>query len=144
MPLNTILVEDSKTIQETLVPALEELADARVLAIAETASGATEAVAQWREDWQLMVVDLFLREGSGIEVLQALQRGDRLRATPGRPGQHVYVLSNYATADMRRRCEELGADGVFDKSTELDAFFERCSELPRRAGAGSAAVVNAL
>ncbi|BEP96655.1 response regulator [Acidovorax sp. sif1233] len=146
MPLNTILVEDSKTIQETLVPALEELADARVLAIAETASDATEAVAHWREDWQLMVVDLFLREGSGIEVLQALQRGDRLRATPGarqgRPGQHVYVLSNYATADMRRRCEELGADGVFDKSTELDAFFERCSELPRRAGTGSSAAAD--
>ncbi len=142
MPLNTILVEDSKTIQETLVPALEELADARVVAIAATASGATQALAQWREDWQLMIVDLFLKEGSGIEVLQALQRTGRSRATHGANDeaseQHVYVLSNYATADMRRRCKELGADEVFDKSTELDAFFECCSSLPRRVGAAGA------
>ena len=142
MPLNTILVEDNKTIQETLVPALEELADARVVAIAATASDANRALAQWREDWQLMVVDLFLKEGSGIDVLRSLRRGERAGAAEGANDsahagprdQHVYVLSNYATADMRRRCAELGADGVFDKSTELDAFFETCSSLPRRAG----------
>lgn len=138
MPLNTILVEDNKTIQETLVPALEELADARVVAIAATASDANCALAQWRDDWQLMVVDLFLKEGSGIDVLRALGRTGRAGAAEGANDAHldqqVYVLSNYATADMRRRCTELGADGVFDKSTELDAFFEKCSSLPRRAG----------
>lgn len=140
MPLSTILVEDSKTIQETLVPALEELADAHVVAIAATASDAIDALAQWREDWQLMVVDLFLQEGSGLDVLQALQQRQGLRATRpagrGQPGQHVYVLSNYATADMRRQCKALGADGVFDKSTELEAFFEQCSGLPHPTGHG--------
>lgn len=145
MPLNTILVEDNKTIQETLIPALEELADARVVAIAATASDATVALTEWREDWQLMVVDLFLREGSGIDVLQALKRDARGRPADGANDatmdQHVYVLSNYATADMRRRCKELGADGVFDKSTELDAFFESCSKLPRRAGRGMPTLV---
>ena len=127
MPLNTILVEDSKTIQDTLVPALAELADARVVAVTTTAAGAKAALDQWKGEWQLLVVDLFLREGSGIEVLQALQQSGQPRAE----NQHVYVLSNYATADMRRRCEQLGADGVYDKSTEIEAFFERCSELRR-------------
>lgn len=127
MPLNTILVEDSKTIQDTLIPALAELADARVIAIATTAKGAKEAVERWSGQWQLMVVDLFLAEGSGIEVLQALTQGTSPRAH----NQHVYVLTNYATADMRRRCEQLGADGVYDKSTELEAFFERCVGLRR-------------
>jgi CheY-like chemotaxis protein len=32
----------------------------------------------------------------------------------------VVVLSNYATAEMRRRCTDLGADEVFDKSSEID------------------------
>lgn len=127
MPLNTILVEDSKTILDTLVPALAELADARVVAIATTAVGAEEALEQWGSQWQLMVLDLFLSEGSGVEVLQALKQ----RAAPKFEHQHVYVLTNYATADMRRRCEQLGADGMFDKSTELDAFFERCCALSR-------------
>lgn len=122
MPFITILVEDNKTISETLVPALEELANARVVAIAATASGARQALERWRGQWNLMVVDLFLAAGSGLEVLQAVRERS--------PHQHVFVLSNYATPDMRRRCMAQGADGVFDKSTELDAFFEQCMGLP--------------
>ena len=38
-------------------------------------------------------------------------------------GRKVYVLTNYATADLRKACVRLGADAVFDKSTELDEFF---------------------
>lgn len=129
MPIPTILVEDSKTIQDTLIPALAELADARVVAVATTADSAKAALEQWSGQWQLVVVDLFLRQGSGIEVLEDMQR----RVPQRTAHQHVYVLSNYATTDIRRRCAELGADAVFDKSTELDAFFERCSELPRAA-----------
>jgi len=30
------------------------------------------------------------------------------------------VLTNYATPEMRSRCQELGADAVFDKSSELE------------------------
>jgi len=28
---------------------------------------------------------------------------------------------------MRRRCLELGADAVFDKSNELEVFFDLCN-----------------
>jgi len=38
----------------------------------------------------------------------------------------LVVLSNYATADIRRKCLELGADRVFDKSNEIDALVEYC------------------
>jgi DNA-binding NarL/FixJ family response regulator len=41
----------------------------------------------------------------------------------------VVVLTNYPTQEMRRRCLALGADAVFDKSNELEAFFEYCSSL---------------
>jgi two-component system, OmpR family, response regulator len=41
-------------------------------------------------------------------------------------GQRVVVLSNYATTDMRKRCMQLGADAVFDKSNEIDALVEYC------------------
>jgi two-component system, OmpR family, response regulator len=36
------------------------------------------------------------------------------------------VLSNHATNDMRWRCSQLGADAVFDKSTEIDALVDYC------------------
>jgi two-component system, OmpR family, response regulator len=53
-----------------------------------------------------------------------------LEACRGRgPAQRVVVLSNYATVDMRKRCLQLGADAVFDKSNEIDALVEYCIEL---------------
>jgi DNA-binding NarL/FixJ family response regulator len=39
------------------------------------------------------------------------------------------VLSNYTTADMRRRCLALGADRVFDKSNEIELLIQYCDEL---------------
>jgi DNA-binding NarL/FixJ family response regulator len=66
-------------------------------------------------------VDLFLKQGSGLGVLEACRGRDC--------GQRVVVLSNYATPDMRRRCEQLGADAVFDKSNEIDALVEYCIAL---------------
>ena len=85
---------------------------------AETASEAIAALDRHKQDWDLAIVDLFLKEGSGLGVLRAAQ--DRS------PHQHMLVLTNYPTAEIRRRCRELGADGVFDKSTELEAFFDLC------------------
>ncbi len=39
------------------------------------------------------------------------------------------VLTNYATPDMRRRCAQLGADRVFDKSAELEELLAYCATL---------------
>lgn len=121
MSLLTILVEDSKPICDTLVPALEETANAQVVAIAKTSIGAAQALARWRGKWQLLVVDLHLGQGPGLDVLQAVG--------PRSPDQHVLVLFSHATPEMRARCLALGADAVFDKVTELQAFFAHCMQL---------------
>ena len=39
------------------------------------------------------------------------------------------VLTNFATSDVRRRCLELGADAVFDKSNQIDALIDYCRAL---------------
>ena len=49
------------------------------------------------------------------------------------PGQKMVVLSNHATREVRRRCAQLGADAVFDKSTEIDALLDYCEAERRRA-----------
>lgn len=121
MSLVVILVEDSKTIRENLISAMAELVAADVIAIAETATDAIAVIAACGETWDLLVVDLFLKEGSGLTVLRACK--DR----PSR--QRAVVLTNYPTGDIRGRCLALGADAVFDKSTELEAFFSYCSSL---------------
>lgn len=72
MPLTAILVEDSRTIRDNLIPALEELAGVHVVATAETAQAAIDALAL-QASWQLAIVDLFLKEGSGLTVVRACQ-----------------------------------------------------------------------
>ncbi|MCR8958791.1 response regulator [Variovorax sp. S2] len=128
MSLQTVLIEDSNTIREALVPALADLAAAEVVAVAETASEGVALLEKLGDTWDLAVVDLFLREGSGLTVLRTRKQ----RASH----QKIVVLTNYPTDEMRRRSLELGADALFDKSNELDQFFEWClqSGIPRSAG----------
>ena len=78
--------------------------------------------------WDLAIVDLFLKQGSGLGVLEACR--NRL------VHQKVIVLSNYATADIRKRCAQLGVDAVFDKSNEIDALVDYCIEQCRSINAG--------
>jgi two-component system OmpR family response regulator len=124
--LKTYIVEDNATIRENLIDTLEELACIKALGWAETETEAKGWLTANERAWDLTIVDLFLKQGSGLGVLEACR---------GRPsGKRVVVLSNYATADMRKRCTQLGADAVFDKSNEIDALVEYCiaqSEAPR-------------
>ncbi|RYG10430.1 MAG: response regulator [Burkholderiales bacterium] len=122
MELRTYIVEDNATIRENLIGTLEELAGIRSLGWAETENDAKAWLAAQREPaWDLAIIDLFLKQGSGLGVLEACRSR--------RSGQRAVVLSNYATADMRRRCIQLGADAVFDKSNEIDALVDYCIAL---------------
>jgi two-component system, OmpR family, response regulator len=119
--LRTYIVEDNATIRENLIGTLEELASIQALGWAETENEAKGWLAGHDGQWDLTIVDLFLKQGSGLGVLETC----RGRSS----GQRVVVLSNYATSDMRKRCLQLGADAVFDKSNEIDALVDYCVQL---------------
>lgn len=116
--LKTYIVEDNLTIRENLVGTLEELTCISAVGYAETEAEARLWLEEHDEDWELAIVDLFLKQGSGLGVLQACMAR--------RPNQKVVVLSNYATPDIRKRCAQLGVDAVFDKSNEIDALLDFC------------------
>ena len=118
MRLKTYIVEDNPTIRENLIGTLEELARIDAVGTAETENEGKAWLTENSGDWDLAIVDLFLKQGSGLGVLAAC------RDRPSR--QKVVVLSNYATADIRQRCAQLGVDAVFDKSTEIDALVDYC------------------
>ena len=124
MELRTYIVEDNATIRDNLIEALQELAAVTALGWAETENDAKSWLVAHRGRWDLVIVDLFLKQGSGLGVLEACQ--DRANE------QRVVVLSNYATSDMRKRCAQLGADAVFDKSNEIDALVDYCLALGER------------
>lgn len=119
MALITYIVEDSATIRENLISTLEEIAPVKVVGFAETECEASRWLLDNNGDWQLAIVDLFLKEGSGLGVLKGCQHRQS--------NQKVVVLTNYATADIRQRCAVLGSDAVFDKSNELDLLLDFCA-----------------
>jgi DNA-binding NarL/FixJ family response regulator len=121
MTFKAYLVEDSPVIRENLVGFLEDVADAQVVASASTEDEAVSWLRLHTDDWDLTIVDLFLKRGNGLGVIRAC----RNRA----PHQKVIVLSNYATADMRERSQQLGADAFFDKSAELDQLVAYCEQV---------------
>ncbi len=118
MKLRTYIVEDNATIRENLIGALQELAQIEAVGIAETEDDGKAWLASHPAQWDLAIVDLFLRQGSGLGVLAACR--DRLS------NQKMVVLSNYATPDVRMRCAQLGVDAVFDKSNEIEALVDYC------------------
>ena len=131
MPLlKTYIVEDSAVIRDNLVAALQELAPVQVVGHAVDEAGALHWLAAPGHGVDLVIVDLFLTGGSGLGVL----RGAHALPGVGR----MAVLSNYATDDMRDRCLALGADRVFDKSTEIDALIAYCVALAEPRGPAAA------
>ena len=129
MKLKTFIVEDNATIRENLIGTLEELATIEAVGEAETEDDGKNWLTAENAEWDLAIVDLFLRQGNGLGVLAACQ--DR------KAHQRVVVLSNYATPDVRLRCAQLGVDAVFDKSNEIDALVDYCIEQSQRGGAGA-------
>ena len=120
MTFKAYIVEDSATIRDNLIETLQELAHVDAVGIGETEFEGKRWLAQNDAYWDLAIVDIFLKEGSGLNILEAC----RCR----RPEQKMVVLSNHATRDVRWRCAQLGADAVFDKSTEIDALIDYVNE----------------
>ncbi len=119
-PIKIYLVEDSPVIRESLIATLEELAPVQVVGTAADENTAVQWLAVPGQAVDLVIVDLFLKGGSGLGVLRAALSMAR---------RHVMVvLSNYVTPDMRRQCLALGAARVFDKSHDLDGLIEFCGE----------------
>jgi len=119
--VHTFIVEDSPIILDNLVATLEELAPVKVIGFAPDETGALQWLLRPGTACDLVIIDVFLKAGSGLGVLQQLAQSHV-------PGKRV-VLTNYATPNMRERCTALGADRVFDKSNELDELISYCARL---------------
>ncbi len=119
--LRCFLVEDSQLIRTNLIATLEEMLPLKVIGCAEDEAGALRWMSASDDSCDLMIIDIFLKSGTGIEVLR--------QASELCPSAKRIVLTNYAAPEIRRRCEQLGADRVFDKSAELEELLSYCEQL---------------
>jgi DNA-binding NarL/FixJ family response regulator len=126
LPLKAFVLDDQPQVRELLSESLSDLGG-----ITTVGSAGSEAAAiAWLRDpshqWDIAVIDLVLEGGSGFRVLQALRER--------KSTQKMVVLTGTASPEIRRRCEAMGADGVFDKAMETEAMLDYCVALARAAG----------
>lgn len=114
--VRVFLVEDSPLIRRRIIDNLLSIGGFVVVGFAESEDDAVAAIAETKPD--VIVTDIRLREGNGIEVVR------QVRQAPAATPPKIYVLSNYASAEYRRECELVGADAFFDKSGEYDRFLD--------------------
>jgi DNA-binding NarL/FixJ family response regulator len=109
--MTLFIVEDSPLITDRLVVMLDELdSGVQIIGQADTAAGAIASIESLRPD--AVILDLRLRTGNGLEVIERVKRDPR--------SPLVMVLTNSPQDHYRRRCLAAGAEYFFDKSTEFE------------------------
>jgi DNA-binding NarL/FixJ family response regulator len=124
------IVEDSSIIRENLADALRENAPVEVIGSADDEATAIAWLRSHCDACDLVIIDIFLKSGSGLGVLKAL---GALSPAPQR-----IVLSNHATPEVRKKCLELGANEVFDKSNQLEEMLGWLKRFARNGHAAAA------
>ena len=115
--LKVFLIEDSELLQELLSDMLSELEGIDFSGCADGEAEALRRLAETPVD--LVIIDIELKQGSGIGVLDALQTDSDRYGNPRKA-----VLTNYAHATMRQRCEHFGMDAFFDKSLHINQLID--------------------
>jgi DNA-binding NarL/FixJ family response regulator len=127
--LRVIIVEDSAIIRARLAETLGEIPNVEIVGQVETEADALALLRQSR--WDAAVLDLQLKQGTGLGVLKSLAHGARPANTK------IIVFTNYAFPQYRDRSLSLGADYFFDKAREFHRVREIVNQL---AGGGGSSV----
>jgi two-component system response regulator DevR len=108
--LRLYCVEDCRELRLRISRELAQSGSVEIVGYADAASKATCEIRRLRPD--VVLLDLQLVEGSGIEVLRALRTDD--------DPPIIVVLTNHSDPVSRERSLKAGAQYFFDKSTEFD------------------------
>lgn len=119
--LRVFVVEDSALIRRRIIDNVQSMGGFDVVGFAESEDEAVEAISRLRPD--IVVTDIRLKEGNGIEVVR------HLRAEELSPRPKIFVLTNFAYPEYQAQCSLAGADAFFDKSSEYDSFLTQLRQI---------------
>jgi two-component system response regulator DesR len=118
--LKVFLADDSALIRDRVAEMLVARS-MRIVGQADTAQACIEGVLAERPD--VVVLDVQLAGGNGLEVLRAVRRAA--------PGIAFVVFSNNSGPAYRKRYLGEGAAAFLDKSTEFDQLAQAVANAPQ-------------
>jgi DNA-binding NarL/FixJ family response regulator len=104
------IVDDSELLRQHLTTLIEKIPGTRIVGEAELGFEAIRGIRRLKPS--IVVLDISIPGGSGLEVLESIQH-DSHHPT-------FIVLTNFAHDRYRVRCRELGANHFYDKLDEID------------------------
>ncbi|MFY9327346.1 MAG: response regulator transcription factor [Georgfuchsia sp.] len=113
-PTSVYIVDDSFPIRERLAGMLAGIKGVSVVGEAESPAFAIKGIIATHPD--SVVLDLHLRGGTGIEVLE--------KVASIAPEVVFIVLTNYPNSHYRKACLKAGASYFLDKTTEFEKVIE--------------------
>lgn len=129
--LDLVLIEDSSVLRNMLSAMLADIPNTRI--IGSAASEAEGLALLQRIHPKMVIVDLELQEGTGLNLLAALKHQPERFGAP-----KPVVFSNHAHSVVQARCRMLGAVAFFDKSFQMDDLLD----FVENAAGGRAIAVN--
>jgi DNA-binding NarL/FixJ family response regulator len=109
-----LIVDDSIVVVDRLIPILENLENISFVIHAASYEEAMEMLGEIRPD--LVLLDIQLPDRSGIELLRKIREKDQEMI--------VIMISNHATPEYGKLCKKLGAQHLFDKSSDFELIPE--------------------
>lgn len=115
--LRVFVIEDSPILLERIAEAIADQPSLILVGTADTEKDALTKIKALKPE--VLVVDIKLREGNGLNVLAQLKMAFEDGARP-----KIVVFTNYPRQEYLRNSKQLGADYFLDKSTQF-------SDLPK-------------
>ena len=117
--MKVIIADDSKLIRDRITERVELIDSVSVVTQTTNSYETIEEIEKHKPD--LLILDIRMPEGSGINVLKYIQKNKIKIVT--------IVVTNYSILQYKDKCYELGADYFFNKATEFDEVFNLVEKL---------------
>lgn len=124
--MKIFIVDDSPILRTRLNDAMADIGEAEIVGEADSALDAIAAIKQTQP--QVIVLDIRLRVGTGLDVLREIKRDVNNPVI-------VIVITNYPYEQYRRVSMSIGADYFFHKATqfvEVINVLKELQQLPQR------------
>jgi two-component system invasion response regulator UvrY len=119
--IRVLVADDHAVVRRGLVQILAEAPDMVVAGEASTGREVLQAV--WKHDYDVLVLDIAMPEGGGLEVLQQLQTL--------KPDLRVLILSMYPERQYAVRALKTGAAGYLTKESVPDELIAAIRKVAR-------------
>lgn len=107
--MRIFLVDDAAIVREQLTDLIAPIGGMEIVGESSGSADAEEKIRQLKPD--VVILDLRLPDGSGIEILKKIKKFD--------PSPKVIIFSNNTYPQYEQRCMGLGADFFFNKAEDF-------------------------